>query len=91
MEAVLEKRSVLGISFLTKGQLQYELRIRQLPDEGTVAELSQRLRGALERPLMLNAATVGEVSDACAVCDSSLSGVQANIVTRKCSLPCASV
>lgn len=80
-------RNVLGLKYLRKDPLQYELRIRGESDEGSVAELSQRLRGALDKPVNITASAVGEVSTACATCLSLLSVVREGVDLLEGSVP----
>lgn len=75
----MSKRTVPGVGFLTKGQLQYENLVRGLATEGNVAELCQRLREGMEKELSVTPMVIGEVSDAAAACAAILSGVQANV------------
>lgn len=83
----MEKRNVLGIGHLTKSQLQYEAKIRGLSIEGSVPELSQRLRGALDSELSVSPDVIGQVSDAVNTCSSLLSGVQSNLELLEGSCP----
>lgn len=80
-------RTVLGIGHLTKPQLQYECKIRNLSDEGTVAELCQQLRTALGTQLVLSADTVGEVSQAFNTCKIMLDSTLSNIELLKNTRP----
>lgn len=61
----MEARKVPGMSCLTSRMLQYELKIRNQDAEGSVAELTQRLRRALGENLVFTSAAIGTVSDAC--------------------------
>lgn len=60
----MEPRQCPGVSMLKKEQLIYELKIRELSAEGTVAELVNRLLGGLKKPLSVDAARIGEVGAA---------------------------
>lgn len=80
-------RTILGLSHLTKGQLQYECAIRKLPAEGTVAELSQQLRTALGSRLVISTETIGEVSQALNNCQAMLDNVLSNIELLKDTQP----
>lgn len=74
-----DSRTIFGIGHLTKTQLQYESVIRGLPGEGTVAELTQRLRGAMGARLVLSRETIGEVSQGLITCQNVLDGILSNI------------
>lgn len=83
----MEARSVLGIKYLRKDQLLYELRIRKEMEEGSVPELARRLRGALGKPVYIDADVVGEVSTAVAACRASLSSLAEGIALFDGSSP----
>lgn len=72
-------RPVIGITYLKKACLVYELTVRKTPTDGTASELAQRLRGVLDRPLTLSVATLGEVSTACASCAELISDARESV------------
>lgn len=80
-------RGVLGLKYLRKECLQYELRIRGESDEGSAGELAQRLRGVVEKPVNIDLQTVGEVSSACAACSSLLAIIQEGITLVEGAAP----
>lgn len=75
----MEARKVVGISYLSSNMLRYELSIRGVSTEGSVSELSQRLRSSLGERLTITAASVGSVSEACAACENFLRNSKGNI------------
>lgn len=76
----MEARSVLGIKYLRRDQLVYELKIRKEVEEGGVSELVRRLRSALAKPVHINTDVIGEVSAAIAACRASLSSLADGMV-----------
>lgn len=68
-------RSVPGMDLLRKEMLAYELRVRGETVDGSVAELTARLRGALHKAVDTSSAITGEVADAIASLASAVDQV----------------
>lgn len=75
----MEPRGCLGLSCLKKEQLSYELRIRGESGDGSVADLTAKLRSVLNCPLHLTAENIGEVGPTLSICTAAFSGVRENI------------
>lgn len=65
-------RDVIGIGKLRKDQLQYELSIRGLDDQGDISELGARLRAGLDRPVTASGERIGQVGVAFSSCSVAL-------------------
>lgn len=80
-------RRVIGIASLRKPCLQYELRVRGQKEEGSVAELAQRLRAALTMPVNISPQIVGEVSDNLLFCRNLLADLQDDVLGFEAASP----
>lgn len=71
----MASRACLGVDLLRKEMLAYELKIREESSEGTVEELSSRLRAALDKPIRIPPMDEGEVTACLQLLNSLMQGL----------------